>query len=255
MSKRFLQIIGLVCLFMVMASVKNYGQPQLPGKWSIMLGGNVGLNTAVSDDMQATRSEFEQDVINDYTYQKLPFANSQTSNLNFTGQLAYRFKGSALSAFFNYEMTFFYNSNDAIAQSKEEASMLIQSFMPGVEYTLGKPAQLWNCFGRLGLAVNTIVGSMNYEGTEIDIQPAVRLGFMSELGGRVNIPATPLAVEAAVGYQNANLIGKRYNEVEVNLFGISERPHLNDGKNPDVEGDENKTIDYLSIRFGLRMWF
>ncbi|OGU12105.1 MAG: hypothetical protein A2X61_09835 [Ignavibacteria bacterium GWB2_35_12] len=253
MHRKF--VFALIFSFSVILTIQIFAQTKLPGQWSLMFNGNYFTNFGISEAMRGTGEEFYNDLSKDYNNSKFPFGESGTQSFNFGGQLSYRFPESNFSPYLSLNLFFFFLNSDASYLSTSAfASITLFVWSLGCEYTLGLPADLLNIFGRLGINTSTIAGNVHYF-TETDVIPTQRLGFETEIGGRLNIPETPLAVELITNYSNINLIGKSYTKPasQPRLY-LPER-ELNDGKNPDNPNDKDRTIDFLSIKLGLKLWF
>ncbi|TAL67029.1 MAG: hypothetical protein EPN82_15770 [Bacteroidetes bacterium] len=242
-------------LLSVILSIQIFPQTKLPGQWSLMFNGNYFTNFGISEAMRGKGEEFYNDLSVDYNNSKFPFGESGTKSFNFGGQLSYRFSESNFSPYLSLNLFFFYLNSDASYLSiPAHASMTLFVWSLGCEYTLGLPSDLLNFIGRLGINTSTVAGHIDYF-METDVIPTQRLGFETEIGSRLNIPGTPLAVELLTNYSNINLIGKSYTKpATLPRLYLPER-ELNDGKNPDDPNDKDRTIDFLSIRLGLRIWF
>lgn len=249
-----MKFISIVIAALTISFSSVYSQSELlPGQWSIALSGNINTNFGVSTAMQGTAEEFKNEILYDYNNTKYPFGDDMAQSLFFGCQLAYRFDESPISAYMSYSNTYFVVDPTQILNI-ERTWMIVTGLTFGAEYTLGDYKQLWNTFGRAGINFNLIMGEVTYWGNSTEVDPEGRIGFEAEFGGRLNIPSTPLALELAANYTNANLIGKSYSKpLAVPPDELSAR-NLNDGKNPDNPNDDNKTISYLSLRVGIRLW-
>lgn len=230
---------------------------RLEGDWSLML--DIDYITGISSSMRGNANQFRQDLFTDYSISRYPFGDKSTRSIGTGGSLAYRFPKSAWSGLGGIHTASFI-TDDGLGR----ASMLLTVFSLLGEYAIGGSEEIWNTFLRAGINGSLILGELRtppipgFTTTEqiVIIDPASRFGFEGEFGGRVNIPSLPISVEMAVGYTNANLLGKTYKPPSgVPPKALPERA-LNDGANPDkAGGDSNRTIDFLAIRGGLRVWF
>jgi len=229
---------------------------------------DAGGDIPASSSMRGTLYGFEQDFANGYNNHQYPFGDGRSFAANFGGHLAYRFRSekspgeytySHWSAFIGVQGTFFSVSDPAVFSNSDNNSfsILIATWTLGAEYTLGDPSDLFNAFGRVGLDANLISGSILYNYYfSTAITDAFRFGYEAEIGGRYNIPATPLAIEASVDYTDANLLGKNYvAPATLNNSNILRERALNDGANPNDPSDQSRTINDLSFRLGGRIWF
>lgn len=242
----------IIAAFFLCLNVSN-SQTRLPGQWSIMLNGNLEGNFGASEAMNGSKDEFLSDVSVDYNNRKYPFGDEATKSGNIGFMLSYRLVDNPLSFNFGVNNYYFYLQSDGFF-SENKALMNIMSFTPGIEYTYGETSQLWNVFGRLGLNFNIIWGKTEYF-IITEVIPTFRLGGELELGGRLNIPSTPLAIELSAAYVNANLIGKSYTRFSERPPQELDKRELNDGKNPDNPDDVNRNIGFITLKAGIRLWF
>jgi hypothetical protein len=219
--KSLVNVFARYILFSFIISNQIFAQTKLPGQWSLMLSGNYFTNFGISEAMRGTGEEFFNDLSKDYNNSKFPFGESGTQSFNFGGQLAYRFPESNFSPYLSINLIYFFleKSDAAYLSNPARASMTIFGWSLGCEYTLGLPSELLNILARIGINTSTIVGNVNYF-DETDVNAAIRFGFETELGGRLNIPGTPLAVELMTNYSNINLIGKSYSNPAAHLHFI-----------------------------------
>lgn len=250
-----MKLAQIVIAFFMISGVSLIAQSvQLPGQWSLAVSGNYSTNFGVSSSMRGTGGEFEAELAKDYNNSKYPFGDDRLKSMNFGLNLAYRFPESPFGAYLSYSNTYF-AVEDWILFSFRKAWMLASGLTAGGEYTLGNIDDVWNTFARAGVSFNLIMGEVTNWGFKTEIKPESRIGFETEFGGRLNIPSTPLALELSANYTNANLFGKSYKKPSAMPPTVIKERKLNDGRNPDNPNDENKTIDFLSLRFGLRIWF
>lgn len=247
--------ILFIVIFMAFVCNNGYSQMRMPGQWSLMIEGNVNMNHGLSYAMRGTNDEFLADIANDYLNYRYPFADRNAFSSYIGAQLAYRFPESDWSVYSDVSMTLFYTWDYIGFLNHVDAGMPIFSFTPGVEYTVGDPLELWNFFARAGISSNLIFGWVDYVGNEVYVNPGIRFGLDLAAGGRLNIPHTPLALETSINYSNINIIGKNFVMPDVQPNDEIIERHLNDAKNPNDPRDDDKTIDYLGFRIGLRLWF
>jgi hypothetical protein len=244
----------LLVIILLLSANAAYSQIRLPGQWSLMFEGNINMNYGLSYAMRGNADEFMADLEDDYLNERYPFGDPDSFNSHIGGQLAYKFPESDWTVFGNVSMTNFYVWDDLFF-GNSDAYLFIFSMAPGVEYTIGEPMELWNFFARAALGFNTLFGMVEYYNYETRVKPAFRIGIETSAGGRLNIPYTPLALETSLNYTNANLFGKDFEYPEVQPSEELYRRALNDGRNPADPDDENRVIDYIGFRVGLRLWF
>ncbi len=222
--------------------------------WSICATGLY--NFPASSSMRGTNEEFRADVMRDYNNRKYPFA-SPTYAFGWSGKILYALPSSGhTDLFLGFSGNFINSEQD---NNHDQAFMAVWGVNLGVEYSLLPRWNTWNVFGRASISTQFIHGFTDYDfGLGVfrtNVPTAGRLGAEAELGGRFVIPSTPVALELSGGYLNANLLGKSYTKPPaVPNDDLYER-QLNDGKNPDNPDDNSRTIDFLSIRLGARIWF
>lgn len=209
---KLLKWIVILYVALIFCYTNSYTQSRLPGIWSISIYGNYNSNFGLSEAMRGTSSEFRNDIIIDYNNSKFPFGDDDTRNICFGVGLSYWFPQSPVSVYFKFSnVTYFLQKPGFLNIYTDKANMLIFSFTPGVEYSFGKSSELWNFLIRFGISLNTITGDVTYFNNKTNLSPAAfRGGFETEFGGRLNIPSTPLSLEATANYTNANFIGKSY---------------------------------------------
>ncbi len=238
----------------------------LDGAWSLLL--SLSSSYPISPSMRANGTEMALDILGDtaYTTMRYPFGDPSTTGHGWGGDLAYRFPESDVSAMAGLNLVTFI-ARDAGGQ---QARLSILTFSAAGEYALGGARDIWNTFVRAGINLSLIGGDIRYVDTirldpplplrvpvdiRTEVPTATRLGIQTEFGGRVNLPGWPLSVEASAIYTNANLIGRSYTPARKGgNIGLAERG-LNDGADPDNPLDRSRTIDFLSLRGGIRLWF
>jgi|GEM_PF-4173855 len=264
---RLASIIALSAALLTLAPPDAAAQiATLDGAWSFFL--NISSGYPISPSMRANGEEMALDILGDtaYTTMRYPFGDPSTTGYGWGGDLAYRFPGSAISAMAGLGLTTFI-AHDAGGQ---QARMSIRTFSLAGEYALGGTADRWNTFVRAGVNLSLIGGDIRYVDTirldaplslripvdiRTEVPTATRLGIQAEFGGRINLSGWPLSVEASAIYTNANLIGRSYTPARRGgNVGLAERG-LNDGADPDNPSDQSRTIDFLALRGGIRLWF
>jgi hypothetical protein len=244
-----------VCSLFLICSKASTAQPLLPGQWSLSLG--LGYDLPASSGMNGTRDAFESDIRRDYNNRSYPFGDDRALSGSFGGDLAYRFPNSSWSALASDRVFLSYVDNGFAPNTafSENASMFVNAFGLGAEYTLGTPSDRFNTFARGSLILSTIFGEVNYFTERTELTPASRGGVDLMLGERWNMPFAPLALEASVDYLNANLIGKSYEAPSVSPPNTLRERALNDGANPNDPGDSPRTIAYIGFQLVARLWF
>ena len=251
-------ISGIIVLILSITNIQSLSSKmtKMPGQWSLFAGGNFATNFGISNSMLGTMESVETEYLKYNDYKQFPFADSKTKNSNFTLNLSYRLPEDNLGFFINLESTIFNVDNDLRTIWGDPladvwGTLRISSFIPGIEYNFGNTDELFNAFGRLGISFNIVGGEVRYHNYYVDLIPAFRIGLLTEIGGRINIPSTPLSFEVSGNYTNVNLIGKTRDQ-EWNYLSKIE---LNDAADPDNSDIPAKTIDFISLKFGLRVWF
>jgi hypothetical protein len=244
----FIRSLLSAAFALLFSSALLHGQiTKLEGNWSIML--DAGYNIPVSSSMRGSPDDVFDDVADDYNSKQYPFGEG-TIGFNGGGHISYRFAESNWSPYVGLRPIFFHVDNFF-----QTATMFAIVWSAGAEYTLGTITDTWNAFGRAGLNSSWISGRTEYFGYDTRITPTIRFGFEGDIGGRWNIPRTPLSVEGAIGYAQINLIGKDYEAPAAQPPRVLSERALNDAADPNNPEDESKTIDYLSFRLGGRIWF
>lgn len=260
MKEKNFKLFLFLILFLSIQSV-SFSQTDKPSskQWSLMLMGNFNTNFGVSTAMQGNFSEFYSDNYQYGDVRQFP-VNDPSMSIYLAGvQLAYRFPESSFSLYSNMLTNFLvinsknaqYTTPSGIQTMSTSGTCYISTFALGCEYSMGDRTQLWNIFGRLGLNVSAIYGTVADNIATLNVVTNVRSGFEAEFGGRLNIPSTPLALELSANYCDYNLIGKRrISQSNLGLFDID----LQDSQNPQYPNIKSKTIDFLSLRIGIRIW-
>jgi hypothetical protein len=169
-------------------------------------------------------------------------------------QLAHRYPASPWSALAAVNFTSFFTD----IFSGSYARMYLWTATVGTEYALGDFADSWNAFGRAGINASLIDGRLHYNSLFFGVfdtftNTALRFGFEGEIGGRYNLQSFPLTLETSVGYTNANLIGKSFEQPATRPPYTIDSTDLNDGANPNNPDQGAKTIDFVSLRLGIRV--
>jgi hypothetical protein len=250
--------LHLILLPLIISSIyigDTNAQNVLPGQWSLSIA--AGYNIPVSFGMRGTRAQFITDAEHDYNTRRYPFGDDHAISGSIGGDLSYRFPNSALSAVASDRLISSYVDNGFPRNTTfyEGASMIVNTFGLGAEYSLGTPAEPLNTFGRGSLLISTILGSVEYYNSQTDLTPAVRFGTSVAIGERWNTSFAPLALEAAVDYTHANLIGKSYSAPSVSPPAYLKERALNDASNPSDPKDSPRAISYVGFELALRLWF
>ncbi|MDP4219338.1 MAG: hypothetical protein Q8916_04885 [Bacteroidota bacterium] len=230
-------------------------QPKLSGQWSLEF--DLGYSIPGSSGMNGRSAQFQQDIQKDYTNKSYPFGDSRAFNTVGSAILAYRFPSTPWSVYgAEYGFgSFVDNGFKRNTILSENAELFTSASALGAEYCLGEPSERLNAFGYLGIALSYITGDVNYFGNHVEIIPSFRGGVDLGIGGRWNWSFAPLALELTLSYFNANLIGKSYEAPAAEPPNQILERALNDGKNPNDSNDASRSISYLSLRLGGRIWF
>jgi hypothetical protein len=246
-------IISFVLVLLCAAGL--HAQPKLPGQWSLSFEG--GFSLPASSAMRGTADEFRADLQKDYTNRRYPFGDKRSLTGAFGGMLSYRFPKSEWSAYGANHFYFSYTDNGFPYNSSlgQSASLFVSATSFGAEYTIGEASEPLNAFARAALALSLIGGQVNYFDYKTEIPAVFRGGIDVGVGGRWNWSFAPLALEGAVSYLNANLIGKNYEAPVASPPSTLRERALNDAANPNDPNDNTRMIAYLSFQLGLRLWF
>jgi hypothetical protein len=245
---RSLHLSLLLFVLIATASSAQTDRP-MPAQWSIRI--DAGYNIPVSSTMRATGAEFKEEARNDYAPSRYPFGDSRARSFRAGGEIAYRFEESGMGAYGAFGRTNFFVDDD----EGNEAQIWVWSGTLGGEYSIGTFEDRVSGYGRLGLNASMIGGRVYYHFFTTDIESAMRLGFEAETGARLNVGVIPLSIEAAVNYTNANLVGKTFQMPTSKPGGFLEVVGPNDGTDPNDAGDGSRTIDFATLRLGLRWRF
>lgn len=245
MMKTLLPIVGIIIL---LPSIL-LSQTKLPGRWSLLLDAGLLKPVSSNQSIESYLTEFSET----YEAKKFPFDGISGS---FGGKLFYTPPNSSFSPYVGCEMNLLYNSV-ILDNHNNYVSILDVSWALGLEYAFSIIDSSLKCFGRAGITSNVIVGSINYQYYYYtNIKPAVRFGFELETGLDWVVPGTPLSLELSVGYANTNLIGKNYTEpATLRNSNILHEVTLNDGNSDKYPQNTSKTLDFVWLRIGARLWF
>ena len=220
---------------------------------------DVGFHNPVSAAMNGTAEEFYREVSQDNSPSRYPFGDGDARKFLAGGHLAYRFPESPISLFAGVQRSIFigYGTNGG------QAKLRLWTVTLGGEYSFGDALDRWNGFGRGGINGSLFDGRIIHPGdppfhswipgptTLVD--RAVRYGNEAEAGARYNLKFSPVSIEASVNYTNANLIGKEYQAPQASRLEWSSTTSLNDGADPLDPADRPRTIDYVTLRVGVRI--
>jgi hypothetical protein len=90
---------------------------------------------------------------------------------------------------------------------------------------------------------------------KVVLNPAIRIGIDIGTGLHWIMKFLPVALEGSVSYLNANIIGKQFTQTPIGLNYATMHIGLNDARNRDDPTDHDRTIAYLSVKLGTRVWF
>lgn len=253
--KRYFWLFG--SFFFLFLPVKSKGQEAMPGGWSIAI--SSGFHYSVSSSMHGDITQYEATLANGTTSAQYPFGAYRAYGVGFGAQLEYRIQGSPLSFYGGGYGTSFNAGNGFRNSSGGRFTMTIISTVAGIEYTSGQIYQIWNFYGRVGLVPSIIASSnrtsQNRFSDSLRLNTAdSRLGMEVEIGERYHFPRWPIGIEVSINYTNVNLFGKSYS-TPVSPGAFFSTGSINDGKNPSDANDNTRTIDYLSMRVGVRFYF
>lgn len=251
-------------LFVFAANSVAFSQAEVLGHWSFMVDG--GFSSPISSSMQGSITDL-------YTYswqfyfRNYPFGDVTATSHNGGGQIAYRFIESPWSLYAADHFYYSYMDDGYPDEGNEYASLLMNTISFGSEYTLGKPSDAVNFFGRFAMTTSIITAEVqsygnviiNFAGisprNHIKSTPAVRLGIDLGSGLRWNMHFLPIALEASISYLNANIIGKQYTQPILGPDFAPIQSGLNDARNPADPDDHDRAIAYVSFKLGTRVWF
>jgi len=258
--KRYFLLFGSV--FFLFFPSKSKGQDveddPMPGGWS--LGVSTGFQYAVSSSMHGEITEYESALAAGATAAQYPFAGNRAYAIGFGAQIEKRIRRSPVSLYVNaYGMSLRAGNGFRNAEGGRY-TMTVLSTSGGIEYTFGQLYQSWNFYGRIGIVSSTI--GISNRGSSDRFSDSLRLsgsdsriGIEIEVGERYHFPRSAIGIEASINYTNVNLFGKSYTD-PANAGGLFSRgSFINDGKNPDDANDTPRTIDFLSLRVGARIYF
>ncbi|MFH1052052.1 MAG: hypothetical protein V1779_14115 [bacterium] len=248
--KKFIVLLTMIFL----SNMSSSANSRFPGEWSFMLDGNIFTNYGISPSMLGTMEEFYTEFEETYENSKYPFSNDDIFSSNLRGQIAYRFPESAISIYFNLGSTYFLTPKYYFFEGTDRVSLFIGTFTPGIEYCFGESEDLWNVFGRAGICFSSIGSTVYYLSQKIRLTGLYRIGFETEIGGRLNIPRTPVSIEIITNYTNSNLFLKNYQTPALKPPQLIFDRDINDGAGGTINSGD-KTIDFLCFKIGARLWF
>ncbi len=258
--KRYFLLFGSAFLLFFAGLVSAQEKPT--GVWSVAI--SSGFNYSVSSSMHGDIGQYEEALKSVTTSAQYPFALNRSFGGGLGANAEYRFAKSPLSLYVGAYGSSFNAGNGFRNSSGGRFTMTILSLAAGIEYTFGQTYQTWNFYGRIGIVPTTINTSnrtgngnrFSFDSLRINATEA-RTGLEIEVGERYHFHRLPFGIEASVNYTNANLIGKSYSApvYQTGFFGRGQNGSINDGKNPNDTSDNPRTIDYLSLRVGVRFYF
>lgn len=246
----------VLSLFFFLLTASNAKINKLPGQWSISASSSFGATYGVSHSTQGTLSSMESDYLKYNDFTQFPFSDVQNKAFNSTFMIAYNFPESPWSLFLAADNTMFTVDNELRTifgsnMMDKWAKLHVTSFLPGVEYAIGKYEDMFNVFGRVGVGLNLISGNVRYGKDYADLMTCFRVGVFSEFGIRYNFKFMPVSLELSCSYTNANLFGKTRNEFIQTISEIN----FNDASDPHNSAIPNKTLDFVSVKLGTKIWF
>lgn len=243
--------------FVLFWATEAYAQEESHGQWSF--AAYSGLNYALSASMHGEIADYSDAVQNDRTSLEYPLAGASSLGIGFGAQFSYRYTKSSYGLYFgSYGLSYNAGRGGRFSETGR-FSMALFSAMAGIEYVSGQSYQHWNFVGRIAAGPTVIATSYRSAGSGFtrfsDNSSALRLGIEIGIGERYHFSRSPIGIEASITYTNANLIGKSY--VAPNAVGalFAQNTTINDGKNPDDANDSARTIDFLTLRIGGRIYF
>ncbi|MFI5264621.1 MAG: hypothetical protein ACHQM6_08910 [Candidatus Kapaibacterium sp.] len=256
--KRYFLLFG--SFFFLIFPGLGKAQELRPGGWSIAVwsGGQYSLSSSMHGDI----GQYEAALAGGKTSVQYPFGSNQAFSMAFGAQVEYRIEQSQISWYASGYGQSFNAGYGFRGSTSGRFTMTILSTAAGIQYTLGQTYQTWNFYGRVGIVPSIISGSNRsgngnrffYDSLRVNSVDS-RFGMEVEFGERFRIPRWPIGIEASINYTNVNLFGKSYTAPVSPgaLFGVS--ASINDGKNPSDANDAARTIDFLSLRIGARIYF
>jgi len=259
--KRYFLLFGSA--FFLFFGKGALAQDKPTGIWSMAI--TSGFNYSLSSSMHGDIGDYEAALASGATPAKYPFALNRSFGAGYGLSGEYRFARSPISLY----ATGYGNSYRAGYGFRNSPggsfTMTIVSLAAGIEYTTGQTYQTWNFYGRMGIVPSTITTSNrstaggnrfavdSLRSNSID----ARTGLEIEVGERYHIPRWPIGIDISINYTNVNLIEKSYTAPAYNTGALFSPVNnsINDGKNPNDAADNPRTIDYLSLRVGVRYYF
>lgn len=227
-------------------------------RWSIMVFGNYNMNFGISPAMNGNFKQFfdEYYIMGDVT--KYPLADNSVKNYISGLQSEYRFSESNFSLYGSCSNIFLKISYQSDPANITDGSCYVSTLSIGCEYTFGNKSDLWNFFGKIGINSSLFYGNISHDNSlavgfggpyKYVLATEVRGGFETEIGGKLNIPASPLFIEFSTNYSNLNVIGKSSLQTKSTLYNGD--AYLQDAADPRYPNIKSKTIDFLMIKIGI----
>lgn len=253
--KSFLAGLCIACTFpLLLWAQEDTSSPVAKRRWSINAWAN--MNIPVSASMRGSIADFRADISRDYNNKSYPFRLDDMQYAAGWGVRTFYGLTENTNLYLGFSGNFF---NTLSTASRDEAFLAIWSFQIGAEYSLFPRTSVFNVFGRADVAANWLGGFTDYDfffGVfRTKVPRTGRIGIDAETGVRFLIPGTAVALEASTCYTNANLLGKSYTKPSVSPPTALHERELNDAKNPDDPNDAPRTIDFLQLKLGARIWF
>jgi hypothetical protein len=218
---------------------------------------DVGFTAPLSKSMRGSTEEFRRDLAQDYTFSRYPFGDNLATSSTYGFQFAFRPASLPLAPFVGIQHTGF-SVDDSL---QNEVRLGLWTFSLGGEYALGDYRDRWNAFGRLAINMSLVDGALSYRNLpplgamSVEMESGSRIGFEGAIGARFNLQSMPLSIESSVGYTDANLSGRSFRQPSPQPPQPLDRIGINDAPDPADPADAGRTIDYVSMRLGLRLRF
>ncbi|MDB5035461.1 MAG: hypothetical protein JWQ98_2702 [Chlorobi bacterium] len=211
------------------------------------VNGSVGQLEAQLGAMNGGMYAFEEDIVGRGWLRTYPFNIFEYVGVG--AQIGYRLMDSRFGLLLSYTW-----SQHSDFLDKDTVFLTFETFTLGGDYCIGDQRDHWNLFLKAGGNISVFNGrtkSQLFPDTLYRVMnPAVRVGLETEVGGRYNFIGIPLAIEIGFNYTNANIIGSRFERTSIGLIGSE----LNDGPNPDDPSDRKRVIATLIFKSGIRIW-
>ncbi|MEO5930357.1 MAG: hypothetical protein ABIR47_10535 [Candidatus Kapaibacterium sp.] len=245
MARSFLPVQLLLGILLIYLPARS--QDSTRHRRVFSLNGSVGQLEAQLGAMNGGMYGFEEDIVGRGWLRTYPFGIFQYVGVG--AQIGYRFMDSRFGLLLSYAWSQHFDFLD-----EDTVFLTCETFTLGGDYCIGDQRDHWNLFLKAGGNISVfngrtrsqLVSDMSYR----VMNPAVRGGFETEIGGRYNFIGIPLAIEIGFNYTNANIVGSNFKRRSIGLIGSE----LNDGANPDDPSDEKRVIATLVFKSGIRIW-